>query len=69
MRTTKEREQICVNAINVEILSVNGFIEWSDNILGHSGPILFCVFFFFFLFFCCWLGFVFDENLRVAEEL
>ena len=49
---------------SVEILSVNGFIEWSANI---SGLILglFCI----VLFFICWLAFVFSENLCVAEEL
>ena len=32
--------------IFMEILSVNGFIECSTNILGHSGSILYCVSFF-----------------------
>ena len=39
----------------MEILSVNGFIEWSFGAYFDS--------------FYCWLAFVFGENMCVAEEL
>ena len=35
---------ISASICNVEILSVNRFIEWSANTFGHSGPILFLFF-------------------------
>ena len=54
---------------SVEILSVNGFIEWSANVFGSFGA-YFVLFSFVFLFvFYCWLAFVVGENLCVAEEL
>ena len=48
-KAQKEKDQVGENVkenSSVEILSVYGFIEWSANILGHSGPILY----YFFLF-------------------
>ena len=44
---------------NVEILSVNGFIEWSANIFGSFGADFVLLFFFFY----CWLAFVYFSYL------
>ena len=57
---------------HVEILSVNGFIDWSANILGYSGPVFYCFYYYYYYHYyycCCWLVFVFGENLCVVEEL
>ena len=47
----------------MEILWVNGFIEWSANISGSIRG-LFCI-----VSFYCWLGFMFGENLCEVKEL